>query len=255
MALHLLNACLANTEAASCETGIDSRVVANDEDNAFAWALVAQYRYLQGDDAGAYLAIRQAAEAPAYNDYFTYQLQIAASAQEAANPSYSYFGDAINYALSANLMNHTNQNYCASRISAQPEIGANCLAFFEKMAQESDTILHERIGVAWQIAIYQEQGNVVAAAILEREQAEYREAMNLRGNDGGTEALILSFYDQELADEWKQTWLDQGEYTAYETLISSAKSKSADPDYRPCQPARLRFEMPYFYVGDERVVF
>ena len=63
----------------------------------------------------------------------------------------------------------------------------------------------------------------------------------------------LMTYDPGLADLWINSLIENGEVETISIVRDEALRRSQDPDYQPCEPPRLRFEFPYFYMGEERV--
>lgn len=255
-ALHVLKSCFVRTRNSTTPTGCGietaTKVLELERENAFALGLVANYQFAINQEVAAYQTMRQVAEASRYESYFLQQFEVLDSQRDQLTTTRAPHIDfnLLDYALDASLTDHRYGDYCEANVAANPQLVPLCASLFENMVEQSDTLIHEMLGWAWQQSAYSKSGNDTEASRIEAVAAERRASLRAYSSSGGSEAVLLGFYDNDLTDRWLSNFIQFGERYAYEAMISDAREKSASDDYRPCDPTGLRFEFPFFYVGD-----
>ncbi len=262
--LHMLSACTENIDHAACGENVVEQAIYLNDRNAVLWSLVSVYRMKQEDIYGATTALQRAVSVPVYNDYFQTYLRIW---QDQIPPGTRYNStrlrlDLIGYS-SVLLFNNTQTitKLCAEFAPERPNLGDACLNFGVRMQNESGTMLMDMIGRAIQVIAHRALGNSAEAERLDQvSQKESRDRSLFRSGYSAfysayNRASYLMTYDEQLAEYWLDNFIRFGEIRTEETLVIEARRLSSNPDYAPCNPPGLRFEFPYFFVDDERVVY
>ncbi|MEQ8315340.1 MAG: hypothetical protein RIC17_14660 [Gammaproteobacteria bacterium] len=252
----LLAACLQDPGRSECSSDSVNTLVQSHSNNSAIWGSLAMLRNEQEDIFGAISALRQAAVAPEFDDYFSLQVAVIDQANPTAEPL-AKMGTAFRFFSYSDPTVGTSSagpsiwNLCSQQASVDPLAAEGCLLYGERIAEGSDTNIGKILGLAVQQGVYQaigdEDGVARMEAALEARQ-EYQ-------NQFRSPAMSLMSYDEELADFWINSLIEHGEVETMERLHNEVQRLTANPEYQPCDPPGLRFDYPYFYIGDERVIW
>ncbi len=254
VAMHYLHACSNNSQSEACDQALLSAAADLNSNNSAAWNMLAIYRNATGDDFGSTVAMRQAANAPEFDDMLPRNFQII---RDGIPNGISIFSDPIlgylfGRGVGLNMVNYRTYSVCT--IATEDEqLYSNCLAFGELMETQSSNYMGEMLGRATQQTAFQMLGdtgnyNRMNQVILDANESRSYDLNRRLAND-------LMFWDEDLANQWFDIWIESGERAAQEFVLDEAIRRSADPDYQPCPRPGIRFEFPFFYYGDQRVAW
>ncbi|MCG8505734.1 MAG: hypothetical protein MI755_14095, partial [Sphingomonadales bacterium] len=115
VAMHYLHACANSAEDDACNPQLLGSAAELNNDNAAAWGMLAIFRQSTGNEFGAVVAMRQAANAPTFDDLLPRNFQvmrdaIPQGASVLSDPILSYlFGPGIGL----NMVNYRTSNVCS----------------------------------------------------------------------------------------------------------------------------------------------
>jgi hypothetical protein len=142
LAWHALRACAAAKQ--SCPIAhLEQRLLATDQQNSEAWALVATLRYERGDFAGSLAAMQGAARAPTSTWYWTETIALIerSLASQTAMPYAQRMGNAIGAGASASPPLSSLFNTCKAESASSRAWTESCLAFGKLRADRNETDL------------------------------------------------------------------------------------------------------------------
>ncbi len=251
-AAQYLNACSKDISHVECSPGTVENVVQVHADNGAIWGSIALLLIEREDIEAAIFALEQGAQASSFDDYFSTQLRVIDAAAPDSDPlavgSIFRFFRYADYTIgvsSAQLITR----FCSLNSADNPVVADVCIAYGERVFDDSASLLGKLLGIAIQEVVYVATGDAVQIA---RMQAATEAQQNYQRRFSGS-FVGLTTYDQSLAVFWRDSLIEYGEVETIGRLYREVMSRSADPDYQPCDPPRLRFAFPYFYMGDERV--
>lgn len=251
----LLAACLHEPASSECSSDSVNALVQSHSNNSAIWGALAMLRAEQENIFGAVSAIRQAAVAPEFDDYFSLQVAVIDKANSIKEPLaqvgsayrfFSYTDTTVGMTTGQSLW-----NLCSQQASVDPLAAEGCLLYGERIAEGSDTVIGKLLGLSVQQGVYQAIGDEEGVARMEAALEARREYQN----QFRSPAMSLMSYDGGLAEFWINSLIEHGEVETMELLHNEVQRLTANPEYQPCDPPGLRFDYPYFYIGDERVIW
>jgi len=252
VAAEYLIACSKDISHTACSPGTFENVVQSHADNGAIWGSLALLNIEREDIEGAVTALQQGAQAFGFDDYYSTQLRVLDAAAPDNDPlavgsvfRFFRYADPTIGVSSAQVLTQ----FCLDNSADDTAVAEACAAYGERVADGSGNLLGKGLGIATQEVVFNATGDTEQSARVQAETEAQRNYRNqFRGNFVG-----LMTYDQSLAVFWRDSLIEYGEVETIERLYREVMSRSADPDYQPCDPSRLRFAFPYFYMGDERV--
>jgi hypothetical protein len=235
--VYLLNACIRFPDHPVCTSEVVDRASTLDRNNAAVWALVASYRYTQGNTYGAAVALDAANAAPEFNDYFQEQLSLIKTAipeaQERLNGA--LHEQAYNHGLSMLISDYSAMNplsvMCRVQTTNNPRLANACLDYGVRLAEEASTLTGIRMGERIQYSAHFGQGNDFEYRRIDFESRNRLRTMSRR------EARLadnLRDYDEQLSVYWYDQVILNGEQRSVDNLVAEASRRSSEANYNPC---------------------
>ena len=216
-------------------------------------------RYQQDVIDGVMQSMDASSTAASYDDYFQRHIELIAGALPSLGRYWNNLlpGRIINMAISVRFKNFQPViELCAEHAGDMPSLADACMNFGSHVEPLTSNMLASGLAGAIETVTYKALGDIEEYDRREREYIRQSQARVLKlQNSGHNEALFLMSYDEQLTNFWLQNLIQFGEVAAMENLIEEAKRLSRDPQYQPCDAPALRFEFPFFYVGDKQLVF
>lgn len=254
----LISACFNDGSSDACTDRALSAAVGSQHDNGIIWAELAMLRASRDDLFGANQALQRAINAADFDDYFSLQIAVLDSAALEQEPmsklttgfrSFRYADTSIGYPI-----DYSPSHFCAEHVQDNPLIAESCLGYGERLAAEADTTLGRLIGYAIQEVTFQALGNSEAVTRMQLAASQQRDINYDSARSSYSHTGLMS-YDESLAEFWLQSLIDNGEPATLGIMSNEIDRRLADPAYRPCEPPGIRFEYPYFYFGEQRVIW
>jgi hypothetical protein len=190
IALDLAELCLGQPQAPECAGGDPEREVLRlAGGNGAVWARVAAWRYQRGDRDGALEAIRRAAVAPAFDEYWIEHTLLFERAL-AASTAYTY---AERVAVAFGLPNPGFEraieiiNSCRDEGASSAEWRRACADLGARMEADADVVLGTAIGLHLQRIAFEAAGDEPAA---ERVRQRTQEVHDLVRDAGPSDILL-----------------------------------------------------------------
>ncbi len=199
--------------------------------NGEYWAQESARLYLMEDHDGALDALRRAASAPTFDNYFIENVRMhqrALSLVPDMGPIERSLGG---YALSMMTVQNTSRGLAGCFFEVEdPSWFDTCTAVANRYASESPTVIQRGLGMQMLARLYEEGGQIEAAELERQRAAELTESFWIEDDDMiavlVTDERVLSLYLQEL---------EAGdELNAVQYLREEIERLKQDPTYTPC---------------------
>ena len=231
---HAVGACTdPDVHSACTDPNVQANVQSVLGSNGAYWAQVSVQRYASDDSDGALDALRRAAAAPTFDNYFIEHVRMhqrALSLIPDIGPVERALGG---YALSMTTLGSNVRGLVPCLSAAEdPSWFDACAAVANRFASESPTIMQRAMGMEMLARVY-DAGGQAEAAELERERAaELTRSFWIEDEDMiavlATDERVLSQYLEELEAS--------DEMNAVQFLGEEIERLKQDPTYTPCPP-------------------
>lgn len=227
------SACSADATTGFCA---DPQVRANIQtvlgNNGEYWALVAEQRYNRGDQDGALDALRRAAVAPEFDNYFMANIRMFQRAFSMI-PDTNYTVQTLGaYALSNTIVEPGIGMACGAEVEARPEWLDACLAVARRYESDGRSISQQQWGARTQYRLLGFAG--------QREEAEaalsrHREIRDFRRNLD-EDIVVVMLTDERVMAQFLEELEVSDERSAMYFVRDEVERLKQDPTYHPCPP-------------------
>jgi len=231
----LLDACINRAELRICaERGIVERAAEADGGNGEMWGAIAGYHVSRGHTDAALDALRRAASAGVYREYFVDYVRVMELGLAAAVADRSYgerITEAIGRAAAFTAPYLTAYAECRDRVADDPLWRDACLDFGRQLERRSQSALNRGIGIGLQVMIADETGDDAALAAAQARQRRYRvwrdEHLTMDGQ-------VVLARDERVLRGYIDEWQAHGEPAALGYLREEIARLKQLPGYDPC---------------------
>lgn len=236
-----LKTCTQNSEF--CATELFEAAQSSLSSNGYYWLLVAHLRLHEGEEFRALEAIRQAAYASTFDEYYAETIDLFGRTMpleydlddEYSQLSYIpedaiRFITGIGYAAAQSIPSYTNlTNYCREQGEERADVADACNRLGVQMSENGKVLVTNAIGYVLRERFHEINGDESALELVVREKENMQP-----DNDLLNKATTLAFLDSNLLSFWHEGLRVAGEKAAMDLIIEEAVRLSANPDYNPC---------------------
>lgn len=201
--------------------------------NGEYWVRVAERRYAQQDHPGALYALRQAAAAPEFDNYFMLNVRMQQRALSLI-PDTGYTAQALGAYGLATMQVESGPGPCLMGDErSDPEWLDACMSVARRYESEGRTIQQRRLGAGLQVQLYRTTGqNDAADAATERLRGINQQRLF---TDQDLIAVMLT--DERMLSLFLDEFEAGDEFSAIQFFRDEVERLMQDPNYHPCPPA------------------
>lgn len=208
---------------------LERRLIAADKANGIAWMQVARSRLSRADEAGALDALREAASATAFEDYFAEHVLMfdRAFAASAGLTSYQMLEDAFGFATAMVSSSYNISMDCSKRSGESAEWQDLCLRLGERLEHDSRTFMGKSIGLSMQANMYELAGDSRSQEqVVDRHEEKRREFYDLIPDT----QQAMDLRDARAVRNYLELLIASDEHTAMAYLAGEAERLLAEID-------------------------